>query len=57
MACGPWQIAIVLFVVILLFGAKRLPEIARSLGRSTSEFKRGQREGALPDPSDRQDVA
>ncbi|MBR4617560.1 MAG: twin-arginine translocase TatA/TatE family subunit [Kiritimatiellae bacterium] len=50
MSWGPWQIAIVLLVVILLFGAKRLPEIARSLGRSASEFRRGQREGDMPDP-------
>ena len=50
MACGPWQIAIVLLGVILLFGAKRLPEIARSLGRSASEFRRGQREVVLPPP-------
>ena len=56
MACGPWQIAIVLLVVILIFGAKRLPEIARSIGRSASEFKRGQREGEMPDPPQQQDA-
>lgn len=56
MACGPWQIAIVLLVVVLIFGAKRLPEIARSLGRSASEFKRGQREGETPDPPSQQDA-
>ena len=37
---------IVLVVAVLLFGAKKLPELARSLGRSTSEFKQGVREGA-----------
>jgi sec-independent protein translocase protein TatA len=37
---------VVLAVVALLFGAKRLPETARSLGRSSSEFKKGLREGA-----------
>ena len=57
MACGPWQIAIVLLVIVLIFGAKRLPEIARSIGRSASEFKRGQREGETPDPPPRQDAA
>ena len=56
MACGPWQIAIVLLVAVLIFGAKRFPEIARSLGRSASEFKRGQREGETPDPPARQDA-
>jgi sec-independent protein translocase protein TatA len=28
-------------VIVLLFGAKKLPELARSLGRSTREFKKG----------------
>jgi sec-independent protein translocase protein TatA len=36
-------------VVVVLFGAKKLPELARSLGRSSSEFKKGLREGADPD--------
>ncbi|HKZ75026.1 MAG TPA: twin-arginine translocase TatA/TatE family subunit [Actinomycetota bacterium] len=31
---------------MLLFGAKKLPEFARSLGRSSSEFKRGMKDGA-----------
>ena len=56
MACGPWQIAIVLLVIVLIFGAKRLPEIARSIGRSASEFKRGQWEGETPDPPPQQDA-
>ena len=55
MACGPWQIAIVLLVIVLIFGSKRLPEIARSIGRSASEFKRGQREGETPAPPPQQD--
>jgi len=37
---------IVLGVVVLLFGAKKLPELARSLGKSSSEFKKGLKEGA-----------
>jgi sec-independent protein translocase protein TatA len=32
-------------VVVLLFGAKKLPELARSLGRSTREFKKGLSDG------------
>ncbi len=35
------QILILLVIVLLVFGAKRLPEIARSLGTSTREFKKG----------------
>jgi sec-independent protein translocase protein TatA len=38
---------VVLGVVVLLFGAKKLPELARSVGRSTSEFKKGVKEGGV----------
>jgi sec-independent protein translocase protein TatA len=37
---------LVLFVILLLFGGKKLPSLARSLGKSLSEFKRGKQEGA-----------
>ena len=36
---SPWELAILLVVVLLLFGAKRLPEIGRSLGSGMREFK------------------
>jgi len=36
---GPVELILILLVVLLLFGAKRLPEIARSLGQSIREFK------------------
>ncbi len=41
---GPFEIIVILFIVLLLFGAKRLPDLARSLGRSLQEFKRGKDE-------------
>ena len=34
-----WELAILLVVALLLFGAKRLPEMGRSLGRGMREFK------------------
>jgi sec-independent protein translocase protein TatA len=36
---GPWEILILLLVVLLVFGPKRLPELGRSLGRGMREFK------------------
>lgn len=37
---GPLEIIVILVVVLLLFGAKRLPEIGRALGEGIREFKR-----------------
>ena len=35
---------VIFFVILVLFGAKKLPELARALGRSTLEFKRARQE-------------
>ncbi len=43
---GPFEILLILFVILLLFGARKLPDLARSLGKSLSEFKKGREEGA-----------
>lgn len=37
---GPWQIGLIILVVILLFGAKRIPEVMGSLGKGIKEFKK-----------------
>ena len=38
---GGMEVVLIIFVIILLFGARKLPELARSLGKSLSEFKKG----------------
>ena len=38
---GPELIIILLAIVVLLFGAKKIPEFARSLGKASAEFRRG----------------
>ena len=43
------EILVVLFIVVLLFGAKRLPELARGFGKSIKEFKKATTEGAEDD--------
>ena len=45
---GAPEILLIIFVILLLFGSKKLPELARSLGKSLNEFKRGQTE-SLPE--------
>jgi sec-independent protein translocase protein TatA len=46
---GPTELIIILAIVLLLFGSKKLPSLARSLGKSSKEFKKGMTEGASED--------
>ena len=38
---GPLELVVILLIVLVIFGAKRLPEIGRGLGSSAREFKEG----------------
>lgn len=38
-AIGPWQIVLIVLVVLLMFGGKKIPELMRGLGRGLKEFK------------------
>lgn len=41
---GPTELFIILAILLLLFGASRIPQIARSLGKASKEFKKGSEE-------------
>ena len=43
-ALGGWEIILVLAVVLILFGAKKIPELAKGLGTGIKEFKKATRE-------------
>ncbi|KAA2219262.1 MULTISPECIES: twin-arginine translocase TatA/TatE family subunit [Maribacter] len=49
LAIGPWQIAIVVLVVLLLFGGKKIPELMRGLGSGIKEFKDASKEDESPE--------
>ncbi|MGH3673070.1 MAG: twin-arginine translocase TatA/TatE family subunit [Pseudonocardiaceae bacterium] len=49
-----WHLLILLGVVVLLFGAKRLPETARALGQSARIFKRETKDTAVAAPPDQE---
>jgi sec-independent protein translocase protein TatA len=41
---GAQELLLILLIILLLFGARKIPEIARGLGKSVAEFKKGARE-------------
>lgn len=54
---GTGEIIIILVVILLLFGAKRIPELARSLGKGIRSFKTGMSEmtDEMSRPEDKKD--
>jgi len=52
---GTQELMVVLVIALVLFGGKKLPELARSLGKSMNEFKKGVAEGG-DDPKKPEDV-
>lgn len=36
---GPWQIVLIIAVLLLLFGGRKIPELMRGLGKGMKEFK------------------
>jgi sec-independent protein translocase protein TatA len=41
---GPWELFLVFLAILLLFGAKRLPEIAQGMGKGIREFKKAMKD-------------
>ena len=48
------ELLIILLIVLLIFGARKLPDLARSLGASAKEFRKGIEEGSEEDDPDSQ---
>jgi len=44
MSLGPWEIALIILFVIIIFGGKKLPELARGLRLGLKEFNKATRE-------------
>lgn len=47
MFIGTQELILIIVVVLLLFGASKIPELARNLGRGVAEFKKAQREAEI----------
>ncbi len=51
---GPFELIIIFMVVLLLFGANKIPEVGRALGQGIQEFRKALRSGG-EDKSDKKD--
>ena len=41
---GPWQIVLIVLIVLLMFGGKKIPELMKGLGKGMKEFKQATKE-------------
>ena len=56
MSLGFTEIVLIVLVVLLLFGAKRIPELARSIGKASAEFKKA-KDGIINETNEMLDAA
>jgi sec-independent protein translocase protein TatA len=49
---GTWELILIVVILVLLFGAKRIPDIAKGLGKGLRDFRRGLEGKEGPDPKD-----
>jgi sec-independent protein translocase protein TatA len=50
---GGWEFVLILAVVLLMFGARKLPELAKGLGQGIKEFKKASRTDGASDSSNK----
>lgn len=50
LAIGPWQIVLIVVIVLLLFGGRKIPELMRGLGSGIKEFKDASKEDNNDEP-------
>lgn len=54
-AVGPGQIAIILVIVLLLFGGKKIPELMKGLGSGIKEFKKAAKDDDAPSKPEKEE--
>ena len=51
---GPWQIVLIVALVLLLFGGRKMPELMKGLGGGVKEFKKAMKEDEDEKPKDKE---
>ena len=49
---GPWQVILIVLVVLLLFGGRKIPELMKGLGQGMKEFKKATKEESAKEEED-----
>ena len=49
---GPWGIVLIVLVILLLFGGKKIPELMKGIGKGVKEFKDGVKSDPESDPKE-----
>lgn len=52
---GGWEILIIVFVILLLFGGAKIPELMKGLGKGVKSFKQGLKEDEKEDASKKEE--
>ena len=52
---GPWQVVLIVAIVLLLFGGKKIPELMKGLGKGIKEFKEATKEEEEGSSSEKSD--
>lgn len=52
---GGWEIVLIVFVVLLIFGGKKIPELMRGLGKGVKSFKEGMNDNGNDNGNDNDD--
>jgi len=53
---GPWQIILIIFVVLLLFGGRKIPELMKGLGQGIKEFKKATKDEKKPEEEEQEEI-
>lgn len=54
---GPWELLVILLIFLLLFGSRKLPELAKSVGEAQSEYEAGRKEKSAVRESESKEVS
>ena len=53
---GPWEIGLILLILLMLFGVGKLPQVGGAIGKGLRAFKRGQQGEELEEPPEKEVV-